>query len=72
MSLIREKLAKYSEFLYKAYDMMDNDTILMVTGDHGMTNEGSHGGNTQDEVGTVLFATTKGDNKFFKEFGKLS
>jgi phosphatidylinositol glycan class O len=72
MSLIREKLAKYSEFLYKAYDMMDNDTILMVTGDHGMSNTGSHGGGTEDEVKTVLFATTKGDNKFFKEYDLLS
>lgn len=47
---------------------MDNSTILIVIGDHGMTEAGNHGGNSDEETNTVLFATHKGEQVFFKEF----
>lgn len=34
---------------------MDNDTVLMVLGDHGMTNTGDHGGDSEAEVTSALF-----------------
>ena len=37
-------------------DMMDDETTLVVFGDHGMTNEGSHGGVSDLEMRTALFA----------------
>ena len=36
-------------------DVLDNDTILMVFGDHGMTKSGDHGGDSKDEVHAGLF-----------------
>jgi phosphatidylinositol glycan class O len=38
---------------------MDNDTILMVFGDHGMTHDGNHGGASQEELRSVLFSYYK-------------
>jgi phosphatidylinositol glycan class O len=36
-------------------DVLDNDTILMIFGDHGMTKSGDHGGDSEDEVHAGLF-----------------
>ncbi len=34
---------------------LQNDTILFVFGDHGMTRTGDHGGDSTDEVDAALF-----------------
>jgi hypothetical protein len=34
----------------------------MVTGDHGMRDDGNHGGATNEEAFTFLFAYSKQDN----------
>lgn len=49
---------------------MSNDTMLIVLGDHGQTDTGNHGGESDEETNTVLFATYKGDKRFYKEFGQ--
>lgn len=33
---------------------LDNDTILIALGDHGMTKTGDHGGDSQPEVNSAL------------------
>lgn len=38
---------------------MDNETTLIVFGDHGMTDSGNHGGGSLMEMRTVLFAYQK-------------
>jgi phosphatidylinositol glycan class O len=38
---------------------MDSDTTLLVFGDHGMTQDGNHGGGSELELRTVLFAFQK-------------
>lgn len=38
---------------------MDNGSILLVMGDHGMTRSGDHGGDSEDEVGAGLFVYSK-------------
>lgn len=35
---------------------MDEHTTLIVFGDHGMTEDGNHGGGSDLELRTVLFA----------------
>jgi len=39
---------------------MDNDTVMIVFGDHGMTDSGGHGGETSGELRTIMFAYSKG------------
>ena len=34
---------------------LDDDTVLFVMGDHGMTQTGDHGGDSDDEVHAALF-----------------
>ncbi len=38
---------------------MDDHTTLIVFGDHGMTVDGNHGGGSELELRTVLFAYQK-------------
>mmetsp|Transcript_34592 Transcript_34592/g.33803 ORF Transcript_34592/g.33803 Transcript_34592/m.33803 type:complete len:87 (+) Transcript_34592:765-1025(+) len=38
---------------------MSDDTVLIVFGDHGMTNDGNHGGATETELKSVMFAYSK-------------
>lgn len=38
---------------------MDNETMLFVIGDHGMTITGDHGGATEDEVSSAMFVYSK-------------
>ena len=43
----------------KVMKLMDEDTVLLAFGDHGMTDNGGHGGETENELRTVLFAYSK-------------
>ena len=38
---------------------MDGNTTLLLYGDHGLTQDGNHGGGTKFETRTVLFGYTK-------------
>ena len=40
-------------------DSIDDQTILLVMVDHGMTRSGDHGGDSKDEVMAGLFIYTK-------------
>uniref|UniRef100_A0A1L8DJZ9 Putative glycosylphosphatidylinositol anchor synthesis protein n=1 Tax=Nyssomyia neivai TaxID=330878 RepID=A0A1L8DJZ9_9DIPT len=56
------KLTEMDTMVRGVIDGMANDTILLVIGDHGMTSSGDHGGDSADELTSLLFAHTKGDN----------
>jgi len=45
--------------LEKLIDNMDDDTTLVLFGDHGQTKTGSHGGSSEEEMRTVFFAYQK-------------
>jgi phosphatidylinositol glycan class O len=38
---------------------MDDNTVLLVFGDHGMTDDGNHGGASLEELRSVLFSYYK-------------
>lgn len=40
-------------------DHLRNDTLLLVAGDHGMTETGDHGGDSEKEVNAALFVYSK-------------
>ena len=50
-----EKLTQMDDVLRSLVDALDNDTIIMVFGDHGMTKSGDHGGDSEDEIHAGLF-----------------
>jgi phosphatidylinositol glycan class O len=43
---IERKLNETERLIRDMIEMMDNDTVLLIYGDHGMNNEGHHGGNS--------------------------
>lgn len=53
------KLSDMDQVIRNVIDRMDNDTVLLVAGDHGMTMTGDHGGETAEEVSALLFMYSK-------------
>jgi len=53
---IERKLLETEEMIKLVIELMDEKTTLIVFGDHGMTEDGNHGGGSELELRTVLFA----------------
>jgi len=58
-SEIERKVVETEQNIEEIIKALDNDTVLILYGDHGMTNDGNHGGGTQDELRTRLFGYSK-------------
>jgi phosphatidylinositol glycan class O len=56
---IERKLNDTEQIVLDMINKMDSDTVLLVFGDHGMTDDGNHGGGTENELKSVLFAYRK-------------
>lgn len=54
-----KKLKQMNDILAKVVDFMDNNTLLLVMGDHGMTENGDHGGDLPLETDAALFMFSK-------------
>ncbi|CAD8114412.1 unnamed protein product [Paramecium primaurelia] len=57
--VLEEQLEQLSDIITRIYQRLSNDTTLIITGDHGMLNDGNHGGNSSLETNTVFFVTKK-------------
>ncbi|KAH8407442.1 hypothetical protein KR222_001268 [Zaprionus bogoriensis] len=58
------KLSEMNDIISSVVDGMDNETTLLIMGDHGMTSSGDHGGDTDDETNALLFAYSKQQSFF--------
>ncbi|KAJ1930148.1 mannose-ethanolamine phosphotransferase gpi13 [Tieghemiomyces parasiticus] len=54
------KLDQMNTFLERLAAQLDNDTLLVVMGDHGMDLRGDHGGDSPQELEAALFLYAKG------------
>lgn len=52
---MREKLQQMDDFIRRLVATIDDDTLLVVMGDHGMDSKGDHGGESDDEVEAALW-----------------
>ncbi|KAM9093885.1 GPI ethanolamine phosphate transferase 3 isoform X5 [Sarcophilus harrisii] len=50
-----KKLNQMDQVLQTLVERLENDTLLVVAGDHGMTETGDHGGDSKPEVMAALF-----------------
>jgi phosphatidylinositol glycan class O len=50
-----KKLRQMDDFVRKLVEKMDDKTLLIVMGDHGMDGKGDHGGESDDEVEAALW-----------------
>ncbi|XP_063978222.1 GPI ethanolamine phosphate transferase 3 isoform X2 [Diachasmimorpha longicaudata] len=53
------KLNETNELISEIIEVLDNETVLFVVGDHGMTESGDHGGDSPGEVETAMFVYSK-------------
>ncbi|KAF7995365.1 hypothetical protein HCN44_006472 [Aphidius gifuensis] len=53
------KLNETNELIKEIIDVINDDTVLFVMGDHGMTESGDHGGDSSNEIDTALFIYSK-------------
>lgn len=56
---MREKLQEMNGLLEKVVRSLDDRTLLIVMGDHGMDHTGNHGGLSRDELDSTLFMYAK-------------
>jgi phosphatidylinositol glycan class O len=54
-----EKLQQMDDVVQRLVDSIDDQTLLVVMGDHGMDSKGDHGGESQGEVEAALWMYSK-------------
>lgn len=59
---MRHKLRQMNDEIAAIADKIDDKTLLVVMGDHGMDSTGNHGGDSPDEVTSALFMYLKSGN----------
>lgn len=62
------KLNEMNAMIESVIAQMDDTTTLLVIGDHGMTSTGDHGGDTNDEINSMIFTYSK-RYRFLSETG---
>lgn len=67
---MKEKLNQMNDVITDVISKLDDKTLLVVMGDHGMDSTGNHGGDSVDELESTLFMYSK--NKKFHENKKGS
>ncbi|XP_017527473.2 GPI ethanolamine phosphate transferase 3 isoform X1 [Manis javanica] len=50
-----KKLSQMDQVIQRLVERLENDTLLVVIGDHGMTMSGDHGGDSELEISAALF-----------------
>ncbi|CAB4413534.1 unnamed protein product [Rhizophagus irregularis] len=54
-----DKLNQMNKMIQNVVNSVDEDTIVLVMGDHGMDPKGDHGGDSDNEVESALFVYSK-------------
>ncbi|XP_056402961.1 GPI ethanolamine phosphate transferase 3 isoform X2 [Hyla sarda] len=54
-----KKLMQMNQVITSLIEHLDDKTLLVVAGDHGMTDTGDHGGDSENEVTAALFLYSK-------------
>ncbi|KAJ2918866.1 hypothetical protein MD484_g1533, partial [Candolleomyces efflorescens] len=57
---MKSKLEQMNRVLQEVVDLLDDDTLLVVLGDHGMDRSGDHGGDGVLETSTAMWVYSKG------------
>ncbi|KAK7067880.1 hypothetical protein SK128_027756 [Halocaridina rubra] len=66
------KLKQMSDLVGNVAKKIDDDTILFVLGDHGMTRTGDHGGDSLEEITSALFVYSPMMNIPRQKFSSVS
>lgn len=69
---MERKLGDFQKLFKEIFDLMDNHTVFIALGDHGMTDTGNHGGSDLQEVSTICAAYTKGGFPMKKKIAEMN
>lgn len=61
---MKDKQMQVKSFIDDIIAALDDDTLLVIMGDHGMDHTGNHGGDSIDELESTLFMYSKRPNAF--------
>lgn len=64
---MKQKLNQMNDVIKDVIEKIDDDTLLIVIGDHGMDSTGNHGGDAPDELESTLFMYSKSANFYKRE-----
>ncbi|CAM9786778.1 unnamed protein product, partial [Ascophyllum nodosum] len=62
---MEDKLDQMDAALRTVFSSVDEDTVVFVLGDHGMTEDGNHGGATAEETGAALLIWSRSAERLF-------
>ena len=71
-SEIERKLHDSEEIIKTIIEKMDDQTTLVVFGDHGMTLDGNHGGSSLLEMRSVVFSYQKTGFPMYEKYKRFS
>ncbi|KAF8879596.1 hypothetical protein BD779DRAFT_1551439 [Infundibulicybe gibba] len=63
---MKAKLSQMNDVLTRVVDRLDDDTLLVVLGDHGMDRSGDHGGDGVLETSSAMWIYSKGPALAYK------
>lgn len=66
---MKPKLQQMDQVIRHVIDKLDDRTLLVVIGDHGMDSTGNHGGDSRDELESTLFMYSKKKRNGFERKG---
>ena len=58
--IMKAKLEQMNDVLTRTVELLDEDTLLILIGDHGMDKTGDHGGDGELEVSSAVWIYSKG------------
>lgn len=64
---MKDKLNQMNQVISKVIENIDDNTVLIIMGDHGMDSTGNHGGDAPDELESTLFMYAKNKNFLKKD-----
>lgn len=69
---MQRKLGEMNQVIRNVTEQMDDETTLVIIGDHGMTQTGDHGGESTDEVDALFFMYSKGTPLLSEEYDEYN
>ncbi|KAL1390313.1 hypothetical protein pipiens_001328 [Culex pipiens pipiens] len=69
---MQRKLKEMNDVIRNVTEQMDDETTLVIIGDHGMTQTGDHGGESSDEVNALFFMYSKGTPLLSEEYDEYN
>uniref|UniRef100_A0A1Q3F5Z1 Putative glycosylphosphatidylinositol anchor synthesis protein n=1 Tax=Culex tarsalis TaxID=7177 RepID=A0A1Q3F5Z1_CULTA len=69
---MQRKLGEMNEVIRNVTEQMDDESTLVIIGDHGMTQTGDHGGESSDEVNALFFMYSKGTPLLSEEYDEYN